>query len=503
MDGAACSATYRTFVDLAMPDIQDSSSFQRVLAAAGRDPEADDRPVICIQGLGHVGSAMAAVVANAVGSDGAPVYNVIGVDLDSPVSRDRIDAINAGRLPVICTDEEFATALQTAHFRGNLVASSDPAVYGLASVIVVDVPFDVEDIHGQPRLGWDNFRAAILAIGEHASPGALVVVETTVPPGTCEKVVAKDLAEALRNRGLPEDSLLLAHSYERVMPGPAYYASISRFWRVYAGCSEEAANACEQFLTNIIDVDAFPLTRLQSTTASETAKVLENSYRAVNIAFAEEWGRFAEQVGIDLFEIIDAIRVRPTHNNIRQPGFGVGGYCLTKDPLMAKLAAKELFHAETLEFPFSTQAVRINHVMPLVTLNYVERALGGLQDKRILLFGISYRSDVGDTRFTPAETFVREASRRGAEIHCHDPLVTTWPEVQVTLSNTLPSPEGFDAIVFAVNHGEYAEIDLARWLNDVTPLVFDANNVLTAIQREAAKRAGCQVLSIGRGVEPP
>jgi nucleotide sugar dehydrogenase len=442
---------------------------------------------------------MAVAVASAKDADGKPHFNVVGVDLDHPTGQARIDAINAGRLPVACTDVALAEALADCHRAGNLIATADPRAYRLASVIVIDVPFDVAEIHDQPRLEWDGFRNAIRTIGRHVSPGALLLVETTVPPGTCQRVIAPDIAACLGERGLPEDAVLLAHSYERVMPGPDYLASIVNFWRVYAGHTPEAADAAEAFLCKVINTRDYPLTRLGSPTASETAKALENSYRAVTIAFAEEWGRFAEAVGIDLFEVIDAIRVRPTHNNMRQPGFGVGGYCLTKDPLMAKLAAHELFQLEGMDFPFSTQAVNTNRVMPLVSLEYMDRALGGLAGRRLLLMGVSYRSDVGDSRYSPSETFVREARKRGAIVQCHDPLISYWRELELDLPDVLPAPAGSDAVIFAVSHEDYRQMDMSAWLSGATPLIMDGNNVLTEAQRSAARAAGCTVLSIGRG----
>jgi nucleotide sugar dehydrogenase len=471
------------------------SKFSDLISLVRKESKPIERPVVCIQGLGHVGSAMAAAVASAKNAQGLPLYNVIGVDLD----KKKVDSINIGKLPVACTDSKFAMAVESASETGNLVAVTDPSAFALAEIIVVDVPFDIEDIHGDQKLSFDIFRKAIKSIGCHAKPGALVLVETTVPPGTCHHIVWPDLKLCLKERGLPEDSLLLAHSYERVMPGPNYFESITRFWRVFAGIDKKAGDAAEKFLKTVIYTDEFPLTRLENTTASETAKVLENSYRAVTIAFAEEWGRFAEAVGIDLFEIINAIRVRPTHSNMRQPGFGVGGYCLTKDPLMAKLASKDLFKLSGMEFPFCSSAVEINHAMPLVSLNQIEEELGGLSDKKILLLGVSYRSDVGDTRYSPSEVFVREGRLRGAVIDCHDPLVNIWAELDENLPSKIPSPVNYDAIVFAVNHSEYLEIDFDKWLSGAKPLVFDANCVLSPIQREKAKVAGCVVRCVGRG----
>src|SRR5439155_14626233 len=145
-----------------------------------------------------------------------------------------------------------------------------------------------------------------------------------------------------------------------------------------------------RFLSCFINVRDYPLTRVGSTTASETGKLLENSYRATTIAFMEEWGRFAEANGIDLFEVIDAIRVRPTHSNMRQPGFGVGGYCLTKDPHFGAISARQLFGRSDLTFPFSTQAISVNAAMPIGTVDRLECLLGGsLRGKTVLLLGVA------------------------------------------------------------------------------------------------------------------
>ena len=457
--------------------------------------------VVCIQGLGFVGVAMATAVANACDAEGNPSFDVIGVDLPGPEGQAKVDSINAGRLPLASTDEELAAAFSKAWSHGNLRATTDPAVYERAAIVVVDIDLDViRDGGGTPTVSFDGIRRAVRTLGERLPPGALVIVETTVPPGTCERVVAPELVEALARRGLAPESILLAHSYERVMPGRDYYRSIVNFWRVYSGLTPEAADACEAFLSKVIRVDRFPLTRLHSTTASETGKVLENSYRAVNIAFIEEWGRFAEAVGIDLFEILEAIRKRPTHNNIRQPGFGVGGYCLTKDPLLGAIASSELFGRADLRFPFSVRATEVNAQMPLNTLVAVRRLLGGsLSGKKLLLLGVSYRQDVGDTRYSPSEALVRAAEAEGATVVCHDPLLSYWREMQRALPESMPAAAEFDAVILAVPHDGYRALDLAGWCNGGRPLVFDANHVLTPAQDAALRGIGCPVASIGKG----
>ena len=467
------------------------------------------RPIVCVQGLGFVGAAVALAVARARDAAGRPLFDVVGVDLETPRGRAAIDSLNQGRFPFATEDRALAAAARQARSAGNLVATSDPAAYGDAAVVLVDIDLDLAidaEAAGGPaaRLELARFREAIATLGRSIAPGTLVIVETTVPPGTCSRVVAPALAEGLAARGLPEDGFLLAHAYERVMPGAGYLDSIVNYWRVYAGHTEAAAEACAAFLSQVINVADYPLKRLSSTTASETAKVLENSYRAVNIAFMDEWGRFAEAVGLDLFEVIDAVRQRPTHANLRQPGFGVGGYCLPKDPLLALAAAREIFRRDDLDFPFCRRAVAVNRAMPLASLDAVQALLGGsLAARRLLLLGVSYRPEVADTRNAPAAAFVMEARRRGATVAVHDPLVRHWPELDIAIPEALPDPAGCDAVVVAVGHDAYRALDFPRWLGEARPKILDADKVLDRRQRDDLARLGCAVAAIGRGGTSP
>ncbi len=484
------------------------ANLAEVMPRTWAEPDVE-RPIVCVQGLGFVGAAMAVAVARSRDPGGQPRFNVLGVDLETPKGRATIDSLNAGRFPFATNDPALAEAVAEAHHAGNLVATSAPEAFALASVILVDVDLDFGPAPGvpgeaAPRLELAGFRRAIRTIGENMAPGTLVIVETTVPPGTCAHVVAPELAAVLEARGLDPADFLLAHSYERVMPGAGYLDSIVNYWRAYAGHSPAAAAACRDFLSEVINVLAFPLRQLGSTTASETAKVLENSYRAVNIAFIEEWGRFAEAVGIDLFEVVDAIRQRPTHGNIRQPGFGVGGYCLPKDPLLALAAAGQIFGRDDLDFPFCRMAVAVNRVMPRVSVEALQDLFGGsLNGRRVLLLGVSYRPDVADTRATPAAVFLAEAERRGARVLLHDPMVRHWAELGREVPGDLPAPDRVDALVFAVAHEDYRRLDFRAWLNGARPAVLDANDVLSAEQRTALRALGCPLTSIGRGGPTP
>ena len=458
------------------------------------------RKVVCVQGLGFVGAAMAAATSLANDQAGKPLYDVIGLDLETESGSSRVDAINQGRFPFHVNDEKLAQAVQRGRLRGNLSATTDPKAYAKADVILVDVQFDIAFQAAEPRVNYEAFKEALRTVALHMRQDALIIVETTVPPGTCEHIAVPTISEILEQRGLDPNKLMLAHAYERVMPGENYLDSIVNFWRVYSGSSEKAADRCEEFLSTIINTVDFPLTRLSSTTASETAKLLENTYRAVNIAFIAEWSEFAEAVGLDLFEIIAAIQKRPTHANIRYPGLGVGGYCLTKDPTFTPAASKDLFGL-TLDFPFSELAVTQSARMPLHALSKLRENIGGsLRNKRVLLCGVSYRNDVADTRFSPSEALYVNLLREEAEVHLHDPIVSWWEEVGVEIPSELPSFEDFDAVVFAVPHRDYQELNLVDYMESPeSTYVLDAFMVFEASRRKAFQASGMRIQAIGVG----
>jgi len=443
---------------------------------------------------------MAVAVSSKLNNEGVPIFNVTGIDLPTGAGQERIDCINSGKFPFKTNDSKLLGELKKAVERCNLKATGDKDAYRMADVVVVNINCDLVKQNDQENIAIDAFAHSIREIAENVSENTLVIIESTVPPGTCEKIVYPIFEDIFNKRKLNINKLYLAHSYERVMPGVEYFDSIINYWRVYAGINGESADRCEAFLSQVINTTDYPLTRLSNTIASETGKLLENSYRAVNIAFIEEWGRFAEEVGIDLYEVIDAIRMRPTHANMRQPGFGVGGYCLTKDPLFAKIAAKEILNLNGHGFPFSSQAVQVNDEMPLVTLKKLKNYFkGDLKGIKILLMGVTYRQDVGDTRFSPSEIFVKKARSQGAEINAHDPLVDHWDEVDLEIKTELPNSADFDAIVFAVPHKSFAEIDINKWIKRNNTLLFDANNVLTKKQVSEIKENELNYISIGRG----
>jgi nucleotide sugar dehydrogenase len=460
------------------------------------------KKVVVVQGLGFVGAVMALVCANSHSED----YAVIGVDLANEKTYWKVKSINDGTFPITADDPKIAEFFKRSRNKGNLLATCDPKAYKYADVVIVDINLDVKKVSGTDYVLEDfdvdlsGFKAAIRSVGAHCRDNVLVLVETTVPPGTCENIAKPIIEDQLIQRGLTTSNYRLGHSYERVMPGPRYIDSIIEYPRVYSGCNVASADEIETFLNTIIDTSICELTRLEHTNATEMCKVLENSYRAMNIAFAVEWTRFAEEAGVDLYAMVDAIRVRPTHANLMYPGIGVGGYCLTKDPLLASWARKSFFGAES-DLLMSVHGVSINDQMPVFAFNRLVEVFGDLKDKRVAFLGVSYRGDVGDTRFTPVESMVEMVIKAGAEIVVHDPFVLYWEEQKRQVGNDLvatfePIP---DLIIISSGHSMYKSSKTILKLLELDPTnIYDtigllSNEQITLLQQKH------KVSVLGRG----
>lgn len=520
---------YAPEIDPSNPAESDHAAFEATaqadsftkLSALASQHRALGREVVVVQGLGFVGAAVAAAVASARNSGEDPRYFVIGIDLPTPAGLAKIAAITAGATPILASDQNLAIATRNAVLKEkNLHATWDNRALGLADIVIVDVPLDAKldapgpkwDARNQGgpapagddiRVGIEAFETAIRSIGSEMRADALVIVETTVPVGVCERIV-RPILNAERSRRAIAQPLRLAHAYERVTPGPNYLDSIRRCHRVYSGIDDESRSRTRAFLSSVVDADSFPLYELADTESSELAKLLENSYRAVNIAMLQEWTLLAEKIGIDLFAVIDAIRRRRgTHDNIRLPGFGVGGYCLTKDSLLAQWSADRFFGG-TVGLDLTLQALAINRDMPLHTFDLVQELADPCKvGAKIAVLGASYLPDVADARNSPTATLADALIGAGARVSVHDPVLGHWAErPDISLSDDLASVlAGADGVVLAVAHLGYGKLTVQQWI-DATPggaFFVDANNILNDHQAGGLHRTGRRVLGVGKG----
>jgi nucleotide sugar dehydrogenase len=414
-----------------------------------------------------------------------------------------------------------------------LVATYNSDCLKLADCVVVDVQCDyTKNDLGNMRTGrveMSELEATIKTIAEKVPAKCLTLIETTVAPGTTEFVAWPIMKKAFEARGIKSEPLL-AHSFERVMPGRNYVSSIRDFWRVCSGCNAEARERVEKFLREVLNTEKYPLTVMDRPIESETTKIIENSYRATILAFLDEWSLFAESNGVDLIKVIKAIKVRPTHNNIIFPGPGIGGYCLPKDGGLGYWAYKHILGFSDDIFKITTMAIDINDTRGLHAATLTRDALRNMGRQvagaRILLCGASYRQDVADTRYSGSEIVVRKLTEMGAEMRVHDPYLEHWYELekqdtypaaghslarffrnQGELVNTRVQHDlasalgGAQGIILAVGHEPYLQLDpdkIVEWAG--APLaVIDCFGILDDEKIRRYFELGCEVKALGRG----
>jgi nucleotide sugar dehydrogenase len=492
------------------------------------------REIVVVMGVGFVGAVMAAIIADATDGRGNPSKFVIGMQRPSVRSFWKIPMLNRGVSPVKAEDPEVDPMIsRCVRDKQTLIATYTYDVLSLADVVVVDVQCDYlkEDL-GNVRTGRTEMAALENSFGiiaEHIRPEALVLIETTVAPGTTEQVAYPIMKKIFKNRGITSEPLL-AHSYERVMPGRNYVASIRDFWRVCSGINEEAKDRVVKFLNEVLNTNEYPLTVMDKPIESETAKIVENSYRATTLAFLDEWSLFAERNGVDIIKVIQAIKVRPTHTNIIFPGPGIGGYCLPKDGGLGVWAYKHILGFEDDIFKITPLAIDINDTRGLHAAQLARDALRNMGQPiaaaEILILGAAYREDVGDTRYSGSEVIIRKLAEMGAEIRVHDPYIDHWWEfekqdsypgvgqsksrffrnqeklaeisIQKDLNKALNDVE---AVIFAVRHEPYLKLqpdDVVKAIGHRAAII-DCFGILTDDQIRRYFELGCEVKGLGRG----
>ena len=495
----------------------------------------EGREIVVVMGLGFVGAVMAGVVADSVDKDTGKLNKfVIGMQRPSTRSFWKIPLFNRGLSPVKAEDPDVAPMIQRCVTqKKTLTATFTYDALKLADILVVDVQCDFlkQDL-GNLRSGHADISAleeSFKIIGEKIDNQCLVLIETTVPPGTTEYVAYPLIKKVFKKRGIKEEPLL-AHSFERVMPGRDYVSSVRDFWRVCSGINKESRMRVTKFLSEVLNVEKYPLTVLDRPVESETCKIVENSYRATILAFLHEWSLFSETNGVDLVKVINAIKVRPTHNNIIFPGPGIGGYCLPKDGGLGLWAYKHLLGFENDIFKITPEAININDTRALHAAQLARDALRNMgcivAASQITILGASYREDVADTRYSGSEIIVRKLTEMGAEIKAHDPYVQHWWELEK--QETYPAAgtswsrffrnqehldefrmtedlaealNGADAIVIAVRHQDYLNLDpdeVVKMSGGPVAIV-DCFGILDDNRIERYFELGCEVKGLGRG----
>jgi len=384
---------------------------------------------ISVIGLGYVGLPLAVAAAKSS-------YKVFGIDLDS----EKINTINKGIPSVegIC-DSELLSLIKN----GKLTARTDYSSIIDSEVVLICVPTPLTE-NSEPDLSF--LELAVKCMAENLSRGTLVILESTVSTGTTQKIVIPMIEKYSK---LDISEIHLVFSPERIDP-------INKTWdlkntpKIVAGVNDASEKKAVEFYSKFIDT----IVKVDSLEVAETAKLLENCFRFINISFVNEFSVFCEKMGIDVNKVVNAAATKPYGFMPFFPSIGIGGHCIPVDPLYLANKAREI-GAPTR---FIDLAVQINQEMPGYFVGRAEEKIGGLAGKKVLVIGVSYKPNIADVRETPVEALILGLKNKGVEVFWHDDLVKEWNgENSVAISNE------YDLAILATPH---AYLDLTK-LGDV------------------------------------
>ena len=418
------------------------------------------RARVAVIGLGYVGLPLALEAAEAG-------FSVTGIDSDES----RIDGISAGNAP---PDIAPAGRLRTALDGGRFSATTDPSALSQADVVVVCVPTPLKD----ELPDMSHVEAAIAQVAANLRPGRLIILESTTYPGTTDELVL----QALEASGLKCGSdFYLGFSPERIDPGNPTFG-LRNVPKIVGGMDEQTTRAMEAFYGSFID----KVVPVSSPRVAEMAKLLENTYRHVNIALANEIAILCNDLGIDVWEVIDAAATKPFGFEPFYPGPGWGGHCIPVDPTYLSWSVRKLGSTAR----FVELAREFNKRMPVYVVQRCGEALNqhgkSLKGSRILVLGVTYKANVADMRETPATAIIARLIAAGAEVCFHDPFVE---EIEVKSSKLLRTELnegalwGADLVLIHTPHQSYDW----QWIASRARLILDARNATGGLSGNIVK----------------
>lgn len=447
---------------------------------------------IVVIGMGYVGIPTATLFADVEG------FNVVGVQRRSKRSGWKIDFLNAGKSPIGGDEPGLAELIERVVGKGSFRVTDDFSVCEKADVIIIAVQTPVDQAH-VPQ--YTSLKEVSKAVGERIMKGVMVVLESTIAPGTTRYVVKPILDE---HSGMKAgEDFNLVFSPERVMVGRLLH-NIKKMPRAVGGLTPACTRRGVELYENIVEAELYPTDCL----TAETAKLTENTYRDVNIAFANEIALICESLGVNVHEVrrlVNALPFDPSNpakNPYRMmhiPGAGVGGHCLPKDPWLLKYGV-DTYGEFNITPRVLIESRRMNDYMPQHMKSLVEEALWEkgmkLQDARVCILGFAFLEGSDDTRNTPALPLYNLLKEACKEVVVHDPHVREYEGVALTqrLEHALKDK---DCVAVVTRHKEYSDIQL-KWLKDIlaTPVIVDGRNVFDP---EDCVKAGFSFRGVGIG----
>jgi UDP-N-acetyl-D-glucosamine dehydrogenase len=352
---------------------------------------------ISVIGLGYVGLPLA-VAASQSG------FEVLGLD----INKQKIADLNRG---ISIINDVKSSEISELIAQKKLIVSTDFSNVGNCKVILICVPTPLNS-KKLPDLTF--IESAVKLFAKYLSKDSLIILESTVEPGTTRNFLVPLLEQG---SGLKRSEFHVAFSPERIDPANKQWG-VRNTPKLVAGLTDEACERAIKFYAKFVD----QVTRCVSLEVAETAKLLENSFRLVNISFINELSIFCQKLGIDVNDVIKAAASKPYGFMPFYPSIGVGGHCIPVDPLYLANKAREI----GVPTRFIDLADQINQEMPDYFVGRAEEKIGGLIGKRVLVIGVSYKPNVADVRETPVEALILGLKNKGAEVFWHDDLVKEW-----------------------------------------------------------------------------
>jgi len=410
---------------------------------------------ICVLGLGYIGLPTALLLAKSG-------HEVIGVDKDPDV----IDSLEND------TPHFEEPGLQDLfdEVKNNFRPSEEMEE---SEVYLIAVPTPLEESIKVSDMSY--IEQAALDIKDYLKKDDLVIVESTIPPGTSENLIAPKL----ENNGLQLGDFYLAHSPERAIPGDTINEMINND-RIIGGYDERSRELAKEMYSGFVEGEIY-LTGLKT---AELVKLMENTFRDVNIALANEFARIGKENGVDIWETIELANKHP-RVDILKPGPGVGGHCISVDPWF--------LNETTTSSKMVNLAREINDSMPNFVMKMVNDMLEDIRSPTITLFGVAYKGNVDDTRESPAYKIIKLAQNQGMDVKCYDPYVDDFEYELYPLEEAV---KGSDCIVVVTDHDDFKDIDPEK-IEMGNKKVLDTRNILDETDWE---QKGFEIRILGRGI---
>ena len=422
---------------------------------------------IGVIGLGYVGFPMLVAAASRKTNKGY-LFNVTGFEKNNKQGLAIKDLINSNKLPILSNDKNLKKQFNIIHKKKLFKIKNNFEDIALMDVIIISINFDYKK-----KQTFSNLKNLINQVSKKVKKGSLIIIESTLIPGTCDNICVPIIKKRLSDRGMSLNDIYFGYSYERVTPGENYLKSILTTSRNYAGYNENSANKINLFFNKFFGKEKLNHFRFKKLIECETAKIIENSYRSLNIAFIHEWMEFSKTQHLDLQRILKSIRLRHTHSNIMNPGLGVGGYCLTKDPKFSYESSKK-FLGGKIKFPLSVSSVKINRKLITFSSKFIKSKMKNIKKKKILFCGYAYKEDVGDFRNSPTSLLIKDLKIEKFDIL--DPYINNG----LTINSI--KPKFYDLIIFTVNHKQFTRFPYTKLSKN--NVIFDLNDV---VQRKDIK----------------